>query len=66
MILESVRDRADVRAGGNFKTVCDSVIIEEIMQLGGIKSQPILIAHIHRDSAALLEITDVLIDKGAR
>ena len=38
VILESVRDRAGVRARVNLKTVCDSVIIEEIVQLSGIKS----------------------------
>jgi hypothetical protein len=66
MVLESIRDRAGVRAGVDFKTVCDAVVIENCMQLGGIESQSILIAYVHCDGAVLFQIADILIDKGQR
>lgn len=66
MILESVGDRTGVRAGVDLKTVCHSVAIEDVVQLRGIKPQSILIAHVYRDGAVFLEISDVLIDKSQR
>ena len=64
MVLESIRDRAGVRAGVDFKTVCDAVVVENRVQLGGIESQSILIANVHRNGTVLLQIATVLIDKG--
>jgi hypothetical protein len=66
VVLESIRDRAGVRAGVDFKTVCDAVVIEDRVQLGGIESQSILIADVHSDGAVLLQIADILIYKGQR
>src|ERR1039458_5283623 len=66
VVLESIGDCADMRAGANLKAVGDSVVIEDGVQFHGIESQPVLIADIHRDGAVLLEIADVLIDKGVR
>jgi len=66
MILESVGDSTGVRAGVDLKTVCDSVAIEDIVQLRGIEPQSVLIAHVYRDGGVLLEIPDVLIDKSQR
>ena len=34
MILESIGDCAGVRAGVDLKAVCDSIVIEDIVQLG--------------------------------
>src|ERR1035441_1539708 len=49
VILESIRNRAGVRAGVDFKTVCDAVVIENRVQLGGIESQSVLIAYVYCD-----------------
>ena len=66
MVLETICNGADVRAGVDLKAVCDSVVIEDGVQLGGIESQSILVAHVHSDGAILLQIADVLIDEGQR
>jgi len=66
MVLESIRNRAGVRTGVDFKTVCDAVAIENRVQLGGIDSQAILIAYVHCNGAVLLQIADILIYKRQR
>jgi hypothetical protein len=66
MVLESICDRTGVRAGVDFKTICDAVVIENRVQLGGIESQAILIAYVHSDGAVPLQIADILIYKGQR
>ena len=63
MVLESIRNRAGVGAGVDFKAVCDAVVIESSVQLDSIEPQSILIPHVHSDGAVLLEISDVLIDE---
>jgi signal transduction histidine kinase len=60
VVLEAIGDCAGVRAGINLEAVCDSVAIEDVVELGGIESQAILIAHIHCNGTVLLEIPDVL------
>jgi hypothetical protein len=54
VILKSIRDGAGVRAGIDLKTICNSVLIEDVVQLDGIEAQAVLIAHIHGDGAILL------------
>src|ERR1022692_2852573 len=66
VVLESIGDCTDMRAGVNLKAVRDPIVIEDGVQLGSIESQSVLIAHIHRDGAVLLEIADVLIDECKR
>ena len=66
VVLESIGNCADMRAGVDFKAVRDSVVIENGVQFHSIEPQPVLIADIHRDSAVFLEIADVLIDEGER
>lgn len=66
MILEPIGDCAGVRARVDLKAVCDSVVIQNGMQLPGVDAQAILVAHVHSDGAVLFEIADVLIDKGQR
>ncbi len=66
MVLKSVGNRAGVRAGVNLKAVRNCVVVEEVVQLDGIKAQTVLVAHVHRDSAVLLQVPDVLIDEGKR
>ena len=66
MVLKAIGDCTDMRAGVDLKAVCDSVVVEDVVQLGRVKAQAILIAHIHRDSPILLEIPDVLIDERER
>ena len=55
-----------MRAGVNLKAVRDSIVIEDVVQLGGVEAQSVLIAHVHRDGAILLQISDVLIDESQR
>ena len=47
VILESVGDRAGVRPRINLKAVRDSVVVHDVMQLGGVKAQAVLVAHVH-------------------
>jgi len=64
MVLEAIGYGADMRTRIDLETVCDSVFIEDFVQLRGIEPKAILIAHVHGDGAVLLEIADVLFDKG--
>lgn len=66
MILDAVSHLAGMRALVDFKAVCDSVRIEDIMQFAGIDSQTILVADIDRNGAVLAQIPDVLIHKSER
>jgi hypothetical protein len=54
VILEAICDGAGVCARVNLKAVHDSVVVEDIVQLGCIEAQAVLIAHIHGDGAILL------------
>ena len=64
MVLEAIGYGADMRTHINLEAVCDSVVIEDFVQFRGIEPKAILIAHVHCDGAVLLEIADVLFDKG--
>ena len=64
MVLEAVGDCADMRAGIDFKCIRDPVAIEDGVELACVDAQAILIAYVHGDGSVLLEISDVLIDKG--
>ena len=66
MILDAVSHLAGMRALVDFKAVCDSVRIEDIMQFAGIDSQTILVADIDRNGAVLAQIPDVLIPYGQK
>ena len=61
-----VGNRADVGAGVDLEAVCNSVVVEDGVQLDRIEAQTVLVAHVHRDGAILLEVADVLIHKGQR
>ena len=64
MILETIGHRAGVRARVDLEAVRDSVFIKNVMQLGRIGAQAVLIAHVDRDSAILAQISNVLVDEG--
>src|SRR6185437_12525107 len=66
VVLKPVRHRAGVRAGINLEGVRDAVLVEHIMQLRGVRSQPVLIAHVDPDGFVLPQISDVLIDERQR
>ncbi len=66
MVLESIGDCTDMRAGINFKCVRDSIVIEDGVQLACIDAQSVLIADVHGYGAILLEVADVLIDECQR
>ena len=66
VILEAISDLARVSAGINLEAVRDSILIEHIVQLGGIDSQSVLVADVDRDGAISAQISDVLIDESQR
>ena len=66
MVLEAIGYGAGVRAGVNFKTVRDSVVVEDIVELRGVEPQAVLIAYVHCNGAVLPQIADILVDKGQR
>src|SRR5689334_3665691 len=66
MVLKPVGNGAGVGSGIDLKMVGDSVVIQNRMQLDGIEAQAVLIAHVHRNSAVLFEVSDVLINEGKR
>lgn len=66
VILESIGDGADMRAGIDFEAVRDAVVVKDSVEFASVDAQAILIADVNRDSAVLFEIADVLIDKGKR
>jgi hypothetical protein len=61
VILKPISHRTRVRALVHFEAICDSILIEHIVQLGGIDSKSVLIANIDRDPAVLAKISNVLI-----
>jgi hypothetical protein len=61
MILETISHPARMSAWIQFKAVRDSILIESIVELGGIGSQTILVTYVNRDRAILAKIPDVLI-----
>ena len=63
MVLKAIRNRAGVGAAIDFEAVFDSVAVEDLMKLGSVETQAILIAHVHGDGFILLQISDVLIDE---
>ena len=63
MILKTVRHLARMSSAINLETICDSVLVESLMQLASVSAQTILVADIESDSAVLPQISDVLIDE---
>jgi len=47
MILKAVGYRAGVGARIDLKTVCDAVLIENIVKFAGIDAQAVLVADVH-------------------
>jgi hypothetical protein len=66
MILKSISQLAGVRARIDLERVLDSIRIEYVMQLRGICSQTVLIAHIERDSLVAPQFADVLVNECER
>ena len=66
MILETVSDLTCVRSLVHFKTIRNSILIKNVVQLAGIDSQTILITDIDRDGAVLAQASNILIDKSER
>jgi hypothetical protein len=50
----------------HLNAVRDSVLIKNIVQLGGIDAYPVLVADIDRNAVILAQIADILLDKGER
>src|SRR5689334_8739714 len=63
VVLEPVGYPACVRPCIDFKRICDSVLIQSIVQFSGIGSKAVLVSHIYCDRAVLVKIADVLIDE---
>ena len=55
-----------MRAGVDLKAVCNSVVIQDLVQLDRVEAQSILIADVDRDRAVLLQVSSVLVDEGKR
>ena len=66
MVLESIGYRTGMRAGVDLKAVCNSVVIQDLVQLDRVEAQSILIADVDRDGAVLLQVSDVLVDEDKR
>ena len=66
MVLKPIGNCTRVGSGVDLKLVRNSVVIQERMQLDGIDAQTILVAHVHRNGAILLEVSYVLIHEGKR
>jgi len=63
VVLEPIGHPTRVSARIYFEDVGDSVVVERIMQLAGVRSQTVLISNIDRDRTILPNISDVLINK---
>ena len=63
MILKAVGHFACVRAGINFETVRDSILIKDFVKLCGIDSQAVLVTYIDGDRTIPPETADVLINE---
>src|SRR5579875_1092765 len=66
VILEAIRNGAGVGSGVDLKAVGDTVAVQDRMQLASVNAQAVLITDVHRNGTVLLEVADVLIDKGKR
>ena len=64
VILKPVRNSTGMGAVIDFKNVRNTVIIENIVQLAGIDSEPVLVSYVNRDTVVLSQIADVLIHEG--
>jgi len=64
VILEAHCHGAGVGALIDFEAVGDTVFVKDIVEFGGVDSQSILVADIHRNSAIPLQIGNVLVDEG--
>ncbi len=63
MILETVCHLTGMRSRIDLKAVCDSVLIKNVMQLGGIDAQAVLVAYIDRDAVVSVQLINVLVDE---
>lgn len=63
MVLKPIRNGAGVCAGIYLEAIRNRITIENPVQFAGIHAKPVLIANIDSDSAILLQISNVLIDK---
>jgi hypothetical protein len=63
MILKAIGDRTCMGSFVNLEAVLQTILIEYLVELGGINLETILVAHIHRDAFVLPQIADVLIGK---
>lgn len=54
MVLESISNCADMRAGIDFKCIRDPIVIEDGVEFACVDAQAILITDVHRDGAIQL------------
>ena len=66
VILETVGHFARVSALIDFEAVRNSVLVQQVMQLAGVRSQPVLVSHIYRYASILSETSDVLVHESQR
>ncbi len=66
VILEAVSNSAGVCAFVDFEAVCYPVLVEYVVQFGGIGAQAVLVSDVNGDGAVLAQVTDILIDKCER
>src|SRR5271165_6358483 len=66
MVLEAIGYSTGVSTGIDLEAVYDSIVIQYVMELRCVHSQPILIADVHGDAAILLQIPNVLIHESQR
>src|SRR5579875_553913 len=66
VVLKAIGHRAGVGSVVDLEAVCDSVVVENVMQLPGVETQRVLVADIDADGAVLAEVIDVLVDEGER
>ena len=63
VILKAVRHFAGVGARINFEAICDSIFVENFVELCSIGSQAVLVAYVHGDGTITPETADVLINE---
>lgn len=64
MILEAKGYSAGMSSVKNLKAVLNAIGVENLMDLGGVETQAVLIADVQGDRAILPEIVNVLVDEG--
>ena len=65
-VLEAIRNDAGMRAGVDGEVVDNADVVKQFMQSGRIEAQSILVAHVLRDGALILQIADVMAYEGSR